>query len=298
MNPGSDTPVAYVMSSFTDDSENFHLATSVDGIDFTAVDGGQPLLRSEVGSRTMRDPFVGRDADGRFHLVATDGWRSRSIVRSTSDNLIDWTDAELIPLMVGVEGTLNTWAPEFFALASGEVRLIWSSTVSAAEADRDQPQNRWSDVPELQQIWQATTRDFVSFTAPSVFYSPGYTVIDASAYVDDDFSLLSFERVASPDGTPHKDIHLVALDPDGHPTGDSWPAGTPTMSEGPFVYRVGAELRLVWDLFTTPDYAALSSTDGRTWQPAALTVPPLTKHAAVLQLTTDEGLALHARLSD
>ena len=69
----------YVLSYFTSDDEAMHLAVSVDGVSFEPVGDGQAVLRSAVGSRLLRDPFIGTDHDGRFHLVATDGWRSRSI---------------------------------------------------------------------------------------------------------------------------------------------------------------------------------------------------------------------------
>ena len=85
------------MSYFTTLDEALHLAASQDGHRFAVLNGGAPLLRSTVGTRTLRDPFVGLGPDGMFHLLATDGWTSRSIVHAVSADLRAWRGRSLSP---------------------------------------------------------------------------------------------------------------------------------------------------------------------------------------------------------
>ena len=85
------------MSYFTTEDEALHLAASRDGHRFAVLNGGAPVLRSMVGTRTLRDPFVGLGPDGLFHLLATDGWTSRSIVHAVSADLRAWSCAGAHP---------------------------------------------------------------------------------------------------------------------------------------------------------------------------------------------------------
>ena len=120
----------HVMSYFTEADEALHLAVSTDGRRFDAVAGGQPVLRGTVGTGRLRDPFIGVGPGGVFHLLATDGWTSSSIVHATSHDLLTWSRQELIPVMAAVDGAHNAWAPEFFPdPATGRYHLIWSSVV-------------------------------------------------------------------------------------------------------------------------------------------------------------------------
>ena len=68
-----DEYVGYIMSYFiNNDSEDEKgaLAYSYDGLNWTALDNY--LLSSELGSTRIRDPYIGRDKDGNFIILATD----------------------------------------------------------------------------------------------------------------------------------------------------------------------------------------------------------------------------------
>jgi sucrose-6-phosphate hydrolase SacC (GH32 family) len=147
-----------------------YLAVSNDGYRWEEFNGGEPVLISEVGTKQVRDPFVYEDVHGRFHAVWTNGWESHSIGYAYSDNLKDWQGQKLLPVMEAVEGTVNVWAPEiFYDKAQGKHRIIWSSTVleEGEEKKRDH------------RIWSALTGDFSEVEPASLFFDPGYNVIDA-----------------------------------------------------------------------------------------------------------------------
>src|SRR4030088_2276066 len=162
-----------MISYFTADDESMCLALSDDGIRFTPVNDGSPVLRGEVGTGTLRDPFIGVGPDARFHLLATDGWQSTSIVHAASETLRDWSPQSLLPVMADVPFARNAWAPEFFVDPTTSLaHLIWSSVIDLDGAPRD-----WRNGTHEQRIWGTTTADFESFAPSRLFFDPGYTVI-------------------------------------------------------------------------------------------------------------------------
>ena len=170
----------YVMSYFRTASEALHLAVSEDGLKWRALNGNRPILTGTVGSRTLRDPFILRAQDGRFHLLATDGWTSTSIIHAVSGDLLNWSEQEALPVMAQVPGTRNCWAPEAFYDAEEKVyRILWSSTVRP-----DLPAHGFQPTGEAHvtdhRIWGTATRDFVNYEPPRVFFDPGYNIIDAT----------------------------------------------------------------------------------------------------------------------
>ncbi|MFE7277913.1 glycoside hydrolase family 43 protein [Streptomyces sp. NPDC057623] len=274
----------YVVSYFTDADEALHLARSHDGEEFTPVNGGRPVLRGTVGTGRLRDPFIGLGPDGLFHLLATDGWTSPRIVHATSADLLNWSEQRLVPVMAGVEGALNAWAPEFFLdRASGLYHLIWSSVVEpgATAEGRDFEHNS-----QNHRIWHCSTADFRTFSASTVFFDPGHSVIDATVReVDGGGFLMAFkdERGSNDLGTAHKNIHLASFDTPGGPF--SAPRGpvTPPVVEGPSFFRRGDELVMIFDHFLEGRYGAARSKNGVDWEPVSLALPTGMRHASVLE---------------
>lgn len=160
--------MTFVISYFTTDDEAMYLAESRDGFEFTPMNGGKPILRGEVGTATLRDPFIGVGPDGRFHLLATDGWTSTSIVHASSESLHTWSPQSLLPVMADVPGARNAWAPEFFTDAdTGLAHLIWSSVVDGAGGPPD-----WTSGSHEHRIWGTVTADFDSLQPPRIFFDP------------------------------------------------------------------------------------------------------------------------------
>ncbi len=274
----------YVISYFTTADEALHLATSHDGVVFTPLHGGAPILRGGVGTRTLRDPFIGAGPDGLYHLLATDGWTSPYIVHASSADLMTWSQQRLLPVMAGIQGAHNAWAPEFFPDGTGRHRLIWSSVV-APDATADG--QVWQHVGQDHRIWSCTTKDFRSFSPAQVFFDPGYPVIDATVHpVDGGGYLMAFkdERGTNQPGTRHKDIHVTTFDKPGGPYREPVGPVTPPLVEGPSLYRRGDEWVLLFDHFLEGRYGALGSTDGLSWHPTEVSLPAGMRHASVLTI--------------
>lgn len=273
------------MSYFTTDDEALYLAESQDGFRFTAVGDG-PVLRGTVGTGALRDPFIAAGPGGRFHLLATDGWTSGSIVHATSSDLRAWSEQELIPVMGDVPGARNAWAPEFFYdPGSRRYQLIWSSVVESRAADgrRD-----WQNTGQDHRIWGCVTSDFRAFSAAELFFDPGFPVIDATVAHDGDRFIMAFkdERGVNQLSTSHKHIMLTAFAQPGADFAAPYGPVSPAPVEGPSFFRRDGEWVLIFDYFLEGRYGAVSSRDGVTWSPADISVPPGTRHASVLALSS------------
>jgi hypothetical protein len=274
----------YVVSYFTDTDEALHLAYSHDGERFDQVNEGRPVLRGTVGTRRLRDPFIGTGPDGLFHLLATDGWTSPCIVHATSADLLTWSEQELLPVMAEVDGARNAWAPEFFHdRRSGLYHLIWSSVVAPGAVAEDDDYEHNS---QNHRIWHCTTEDFRTFSAPDLFFDPGHSVIDATVReLDSGGFLMAFkdERGSNDLATAHKDICLTTFDTPGGPYSSSRGQVAPSVVEGPSIFRRGEEGIMIFDHFLEGRYGAASSRDGVEWRPASLALPARMRHASVLE---------------
>ena len=277
--------MTYVMSYFTDGDEALHLATSRDGRQFTAVNGGRPVLRGTVGTGRLRDPFIGVGPDGLFHLLATDGWTSPYIVHAVSPDLRTWSDQVLVPVMADVAGAHNAWAPEFFFDPDdGVYHLLWSSVV---EPETTAEGRDWQNVGQEHRIWHCTTEDFVRYSPAALFFDPGYSVIDATVTRSGDRFMMAFkdERGINDPSTSHKHILVTTFARPGgrfsRPTGPVSPAAV----EGPCFFRRGDEWILLFDHYLEGRYGAASSRDGIEWVPAEIALPVGTRHASVLTVS-------------
>ena len=88
-----------------EDGEQVYFSVSSDGLHWEDLNQGKPVLRSCVGEKGIRDPFVVRDSENdRFYMMATDlrigagkGWEeaqyrgSRNLIIWESENLADWS---------------------------------------------------------------------------------------------------------------------------------------------------------------------------------------------------------------
>src|SRR6476619_7546736 len=79
------TPV-YVFSYFKNNGQDgLHLAYSKDGLNWTALNNDESVLKPEVGKeKLMRDPCIIRGVDGLFHMVWTCSWQDKGIGYASS----------------------------------------------------------------------------------------------------------------------------------------------------------------------------------------------------------------------
>lgn len=110
-------------------NQAIRLATSTDGINFSALNRNKAIITQEGGTKNARDPYIFEGQDGAYYMVATDadysngdwGKQQKQIVFWKSTDLITWTDETYI----NIEDVYNNyssetvtvwkaWAPEVF----------------------------------------------------------------------------------------------------------------------------------------------------------------------------------------
>jgi hypothetical protein len=169
---------AYLFAYFVQNGQDgLHLAGSPDGYRWDKLGGG-PFLAPAVGrEKLMRDPCLLRGPDGVYHMVWTCSWRDRSIGYANSRDLVRWSVQRALPVMAHEPDALNAWAPEIvFDEGRGQFLIFWASTIPGRFPATDGA----GDGQYNHRIYATTTRDFVDFTPTTLFYDPGFSVIDAT----------------------------------------------------------------------------------------------------------------------
>lgn len=115
---------AYLFAYFTGNDpsqEQICFATSRDGYKYKALNGGKAVVKSNSGTKCVRDPYIFRGEDGCFYMIATDmksalGWSSnRNLISWKSEDLINWTDETIIEIdgiCKATKNTIRAWAPQ------------------------------------------------------------------------------------------------------------------------------------------------------------------------------------------
>ena len=280
----------FALTYFVAESESMHLAVSADGLMWHPLDAVNPVVAPTGPVSALRDPFVAVGRDGRFHMLATNGWTSTSIVHAVSDNLLTWTTPRRVPVMAPIAEARNAWAPEFFIDETKEEHVvIWSSAIEPIGAGWDSLEAASTTTHE-QRIWSSRTADFETWTQPSIWFDPGYSVIDATVMRVKDRWMMAFkdERGENDDPGGYKGIRITGFDnPDG-PFDPPSKIVSERLVEGPTFVQAEDRLLVLFDHFLRGAYGAIESRDGTTWAPAAgLSVPPGARHASALQVPED-----------
>ena len=159
------------------EEERIHFAVSDDGYNYSSVNSGKPVIVQTKGKKCCRDPFIFRDQDNIFHIIATDmrsqdGWSSNnSMIVWDSNDLINWHNERIIDFSSFGE-TKNAdrvWAPQIiYDVFRNEYMIYWTH------------HNADDDLDTI--IWYAYTKDFCNLTTtPKVLFKPesGLCAIDA-----------------------------------------------------------------------------------------------------------------------
>jgi hypothetical protein len=184
--------------------------------------------------------------------------------------------------MADVPGTNNVWAPEiYWEAAHSHWIVIWSSTVQGRASG-----NR---------IHRATTKDFRTFSPPTIFFDPGYDVIDATILAAKSRYYLIFKDERK---EPLNKFIKLAVGPslEGPWTSISEPF-TESWSEGPSALQVNGHYIVYYDHYRPPNrYEAVASTDLEHWTPVTekMTFPAGCKHGSFLQITAEEASRLRS----
>jgi hypothetical protein len=142
--------------------QSLHLATSVDGLHWTTLHSNYPVLTTALGTRNIRDPYVLRKQTGGFVVIATQGWDTDSVYLWDSPDLVTFSNARLVK--INNLGT-RTWAPQaIWNPAAGNYIVYWSGPAANGGYNR---------------TYYNTTTDFVTFSAPQLYFDAGVDNIDA-----------------------------------------------------------------------------------------------------------------------
>ncbi len=277
-----------------DEATGLKLALSDDGFTFRDVAGGASFLAPRVGeSKLMRDPFVFRDAKQAdlWHMVWTTAWGGVTIGYSSSRDLRHWTPQRAIPVMAGVTGTRNCWAPEVVWDARKRRYVIfWSSTVDGRFPATLDPKEPGSN----HRLWYVTTRDFQTFSKPDLLLDPGFAVIDGTFAQGANGKL----HLIVKDETPNPAAKYLQVVPAASPTGPFGAAGrpfTPAWVEGPMTTRIGDETICYWDVYTQGRWGAAATRDFVEWRDVSdrLVMPKGARHGSLVRIprAVAQGLA-------
>jgi len=270
-------------------TQGIYLALSRDGYTFTLLNDGQPWIKPEFSGEIMRDVFVTRNPSGDgFRAVWTWGWKGSTLGTASSTDLMTWSSQAEVPIMKGIPSVHNVWAPETYWDANAKQwLLIWSSALSGSN--------------DGNRIWAARTRDFVTFTKPSVFFDPGFVVIDATMFHR------SFEG--------RQDWVFVVKDQSVDPLRYQirWTSGpsvegpwaplsgpiTESWSEGPSVIQVGSRWIVYYDHYRAPRarYEGVETCDWIHWTSVndKMHFPESAKHGSFFRVTDAEAQKLLSR---
>ncbi len=284
---------AYVMAYFTESPQmagadyGLHLAVSQDGLNWTPLNGNNPVTTPTAGTRGLRDPYVFRKQDGTFVVLATD--LNGTDFTQNNQYLHVWDSTDLTSF-TGYRRvrmhTLNThtWAPTaFWDAARNQYGIVYSA-------------NNGSDV-----FLVNYTSDFRTVSAPQVFFSPGFGVLDGDIVVDGGTTYLYYKNLAN-------GLLYGARSSTGAP--GSFTTYTSGVRQGnaieaPLLVKNndGGGWRLWGDSFSpvNNDYYAWSSTNigGGAWtvlNQRDYTPPLNAKHGSIAGISTAEYIALVARL--
>lgn len=307
----------YMTGEGTPDGEQVHFALSDgdDPLNWYELNGGEPVLTSDLGEEGVRDPFVVRSPeDGTFYLVATDlrihgdwDWDravrhgSHSLMVWESDDLVNWSDQREVEVAPPDAG--NTWAPEaHWDSERGQFVVYWASALYG-EDDPD----RTGDAH--QRMMHATTTDFEEFSEPEVWHDPGHAVIDSTVveHGDSYFRYTKDERDPS-DG--HECAKHITAERSDDLLDTSWvhiadcigqgSEDSPGIDqgEGPTVFASNSEDKwyLFIDEFTDRGYVPFETTDlasGEWSMVEEYSLPESSRHGTVMPITQAE----HDRLS-
>jgi hypothetical protein len=280
----------WVFSYFLDNGQDgMHLAYSRDGLKWTPLGGGRPYLEPTVGGKLVRDPCIILGPDNVFHAVWTTGWYEQGIGIAHSRDLVTWSEAAFLPVMVHERKAVNAWAPEIlFDEETGQYLIFWSTTIPGRfpATDGTGSVNK-AGIALNHRIYRTTTRDFKDYSRAELFFDPGFNVIDATI-VRDGTKYLMFLKDETLLPEARKDIRIAVGD---HALGpyvlEPGPISKENWVEGPTAFRAGGEMFVLFDAYRRKQYEGVRSRDLQSWTAlgAALQMPPGARHGTVLAVS-------------
>lgn len=285
---------AYLFTSFRGNGETgVFFALSRDGHQWTALNQNRPWIKPEHQGMLMRDPFLTQGPDGTWHLLWTWGWTRREtggrlkIGYTSSKDLVTWTPQREIAVFENEPAARNAWAPEAaWDAKSKEWIVFWSTTIPGRFPDTEGT----GDDGYNHRLYAMTTRDWQTFSAPRLWFDPGFNCIDATLARDGGRWIMVFKDERK--NPLQKRLRLAFSDsPAGPWTGVTEPF-TSDWVEGPSAIRIGDEWWIYFDHYANPrHYGAVRTRDWKNFEDATADVkfPADHRHGTVIRI--DETLA-------
>ena len=240
------------------DEERIHFAVSDDGYNYTCVNSGKPVIIQTKGKKCCRDPFIFRDQNNIFHIIATDmrsqeGWSSNnSMIIWDSNDLINWHNERIIDFsrFEETKSADRVWAPQIiYDKFRNEYMLYWTHHNTDDNLDTI--------------TWYAYTKDFQHLTtSPKVLFNPksGMCAIDADIIEHNERYYL-FQA----DGEKEAICYCVSDKPDGpyYEPDDNKVSVANTALEGNCIYKILGTDKFVMiaDQFKKGGYFMQETTD-------------------------------------
>ncbi|MDQ0877808.1 hypothetical protein QFZ77_006467 [Paenibacillus sp. V4I3] len=294
----------YLFVYFTDDEGQgggeeiyFALSQGNDPLHWQELNGGKPVLVSQLGEKGVRDPFIIRSPHGdKFFLLGTDlkahggggDWSravnegSRSILIWESQDLIHWSEQRMAQVAPPDAGCV--WAPEAFYDADSEQYFVyWASMLGDKEAERDKGR--------YHRMLVARTKDFVNFSEPEVYIDYGVSVIDTTM-IQEGGRIFRFSKKEGLTSV-FQETGNSFFDPNFTPIRENIGQEWMKRGEGPIVFKSNEEDK--WYLFIDEygfrGYLPLVTTDlnsGVWTMPAEFSLPTKPRHGSVMPLTCSD----------
>lgn len=267
----------------------FALSEGNDPLHWRELNQGRPVLYSTMGEQGVRDPYIIRSHTGdRFYLVATDlkigdnnDWvravksGSHAIMIWESRDLIQWSEQRMIEVAPPEAGC--TWAPEVFHGEHDSYYVFWSSSLIDQAGE------------PYQRMMYATTKDFRSFSEPTVFMDYGYAVIDTTIIEHQG----RIYRISKGDRHIFQESGDSFLDRNFTMINDNVEEQFMTRGEGPILFKSNLEEKwyLFIDEYGMRGYLPLETTDlasGRWSMPKSYRLPASPRHGSIIPVTKSE----------
>ena len=287
----------FVMAYFTESPSGtgsnygLHLAVSADSLNWTPLNQNNPVVTPTQGTLGLRDPFILRKQDGAFEILATDlngtnfGLQNQFIHVWDSNDLRSFTGYRRVKLH---SLPTHSWAPEaFWDPGRGQYAIIYSAN------------NGTRDV-----IMVNYTTDFITVSAPQVYFDPGFNVIDADVLVGGGTGgTTHFLYFKIANSGANQGARSTSLNPGSFNAGVYTSAIAHGGTEAPILVRsLTANTWYLWGDTYTPNgvfYAwQTSNINSNTWTPLdqkLYTQPLNSKHATIQPITATEMTNLIAR---
>lgn len=258
-------------------TEGLYFLYSEDGKSWTRIE--KTFLQPEVGmQQVMRDPSMVQGPDGTYHMVWTSSWRGDlGFGYASTEDLVNWSEQQFIPVMDHDTSTVNVWAPElFYDQDDDRFIIIWASTIPY-KFPKGQEEER-----NNHRMYYTTTKDFKSFTNTKLFLDPGFSVIDAVIVrrAEDDYVLVLKDNTR-----PNRNLKVAFSDNPLGPWENISEPFTGFLTEGPTVVKLGGEYYIYYDDYNNKAYGAAKTTDFVEFTDAAddISVPEGHKHGTIFR---------------